>query len=129
MLQLFPAFMDDVDTVTKIGDGRHRWVTRIAGVEREFETKVVDHIPTERIAWTTVDESSHEGEVTFEAVDKTRTLITVCLDLEPTTTIERIADQLGVVRRRLQTSLEDFKPNVEARPTGVHLNASYFPYG
>jgi hypothetical protein len=52
----------------------------------------------------------------------------LCLDLEPTTAMEHVADQLGVVRRRLQTSLEEFKQNVEARPTGVQLNASYAPY-
>lgn len=128
MLQMFPVFMDDVDAVTKIGKGRHRWVTKIAGVEREFESEVVDQTPAQRIAWSSVDGLQHEGEVTFEPVDDERTTITVCLDLEPNTATEHLADKLGVVRRRLQTSLEEFKQNVEARPTGVHLNASYDPY-
>ena len=128
MLQLFPAFMDDVDTVTKLGAGHHRWVTKIAGVERKFESKVVDHIPAERIAWSSTEGLQHEGEVTFEPVDDERTTITVCLDLEPNTVVEHLADQLGVVRRRLQTSLEEFKQNVEARPTGAHLNANFDPH-
>lgn len=127
-LQLFPAFMDDVEEVTRIGPGHHRWLTKIAGVQREFETQVVDHVPAERIVWTSTDGVDHEGEVTFESVADDRTGITVRLDLDPATMVEQIADQFGVVRRHLQASLEEFKLNVEARPTGAHLNASYDPY-
>lgn len=128
ILQMFPAFMDGVDTVKKLGAGRHRWAIKIAGVEREFESQVVEHVPAEKIAWSSTEGTQHEGEVTFEPIDDERTTITVQIDLEPSTVMEHLADQLGVVRRRLQTSLEEFKMNVEARPTGVHLNASYDPY-
>lgn len=128
-LQMFPAFMDDVEAVTKIEDGRHRWTTKIAGVRREFESEVVDAVPAERIAWSSVDGLQHEGSVTFEPVDDEHTTITICLDLEPSSTLEQMADSLGMVRRRMQTSLEEFKQNVEARPTGTELNASYDMHG
>ena len=39
MLPMFPSFMDDVDSVTKLGNGRYRWVTRIAGVQRESRAR------------------------------------------------------------------------------------------
>ena len=76
MLQLFPAFMDDVDAATKIGNGHHRRVTKIAGVEREFETRVVDHVPAEWIAWKSVEGLQHDGKVRFDRVDAERTAIT-----------------------------------------------------
>ena len=44
-LPTYPAFMDDVECVKRLGNGRYRWVTRISGVEREFESKVAEHIP------------------------------------------------------------------------------------
>ncbi len=47
--------------------------------------------------------------------------------LHPDTVLEKIAERLGVVCRLLRNSLEEFNQNVEARPTGVHLNANYDP--
>ncbi len=126
-LHMFPAFMGDVDRVTKIESGRHQWVTKINGVERQFDSRIVEHVPEERIAWTSVDGVEQDGEVTFERMDDERTRISICVDLEPRTMVEQVADQLGVVRRHLQSGLEEFKVNVEARPIGVDLNASYDP--
>jgi hypothetical protein len=67
--------------------------------------------------------------VTFESTEAERTVVTVTLDLEPSTMVEKIADRLGMIRRRLQASLEEFKQDVEARPTGVHPNANYDTVG
>ncbi len=126
-LHMFAAFMSDVDRVTKTEGGRHQWVTKINGIERQFDTQVVEDVPEERIAWTSVDGVEHDGEVTFDRISDERTKISILVDLDPSTMVEQVAEQLGVVRRHLQSSLEEFKVNVEARPTGVELNASYDP--
>ena len=99
------------------------------GVEWEFESEVAEHIPGVKIAWTSAHGLPQEGAVTFESTEAERTVITVTLDLEPSTMVAKIADRLGMIRRRLQASLEEFKQDVEARPTGVHPNANYDTVG
>ncbi len=117
MLPGFPAFMDDVDSVTRLGEGHYCWVTRIAGVRREFESRVDAQGPGE-IVWTSVHGLPQEGSVTFEPVGLGRTVITARLDLNPGTVLEKAADRLGLVRRRLRSSLLEFKRHVEAPPSG-----------
>ena len=88
-----------------------------------------EHVPGVKIAWTSVDGLPQEGAVTFEPAEADRTAVAVTLDLEPSSVVEKIADNLGMIRRRLQASLEEFKRHAEARQTGVHLNGSYAPGG
>lgn len=125
----FSAFMDDVDNATQLGDRHSRWMTRFAGVQREFESTVGEHLRGQKIAWTTLRGWPHEAAVTFEPVGADRTVITVSIDHQPNSIMERVADRLGLIRRRLQASLEEFKQNVEAHSTGVDLNGNHEPIG
>ena len=38
----FPRFMDGVERIDQLTDTRTHWVTRIAGVEREFDAEIVE---------------------------------------------------------------------------------------
>src|SRR5581483_9345816 len=50
----FPRFMGAVERIDQISDTRTHWVTKIAGVEREFDAEITEQHPDERIAWRTV---------------------------------------------------------------------------
>jgi len=122
-LERFPAFVDDLASVTETEHDQHHWVTKMAGVEREFDTRIVGKIPQQRIEWVNVDGVDHRGAVTFESSSPERTTITVELDLSPSTVVEAVADSLGLVNVRLRSGLNDFKQSVEALLVGVQHNA------
>lgn len=57
----FPQFMSGVESVTQLTDTTNHWVTNVGGVQREFDTEIVDQEPDDRIAWRSTDGKSHAG--------------------------------------------------------------------
>ncbi|MGF9663583.1 SRPBCC family protein [Arthrobacter crystallopoietes] len=62
----FPNFMSGVESVAQLTDTANHWITKIGGVEREFDAEIVEQVPDQRIAWRSIDGKSHAGTVTFE---------------------------------------------------------------
>lgn len=50
MVEMFPACMEEVDSVTATAEDRQHWVTKIGRIERAFDSEVVERIPDEPIA-------------------------------------------------------------------------------
>ncbi|MFF2144730.1 SRPBCC family protein [Kitasatospora sp. NPDC101155] len=112
----FPQFMEGVEEVRQIDDRHNHWKTSIAGVEREFDTEIVDQLPDERVAWRTVSgEVTQMGVVTFQRLDADHTRVKVAMDFEPEGMAERSADALGVLDRRVKGDLKRFKGFIEER--------------
>lgn len=111
----FPNFMSGVDSITQLDDKRNHWVTSIGGVTREFDTEIVDQVPDKRIAWQSVDGTSHRGVVTFDRLGESLTKVTVVMDFEPEGLVERAGDKIGVVGRQVKGDLERFKEFIESR--------------
>ncbi|MGW2250223.1 SRPBCC family protein [Kitasatospora sp. NPDC001660] len=112
----FPQFMEGVEEVRQIDDRHSHWKTSIAGVEREFDTEIVDQLPDERVAWRTVSgEVTQMGVVTFQRLDADHTRVKVAMDFEPEGIAERSADALGVLDRRVKSDLKRFKGFIEER--------------
>jgi len=126
-LERFPVFIDNVASVTETEVDQHHWVTKIAGVEREFDTRIVEKVPQQRIEWVNVNGVDHRGAVTFESASPERTTITVELDLSPRTMVERVADEFGLVNVPMRSGMNGFKASVEALLTGVQHNAPNNP--
>jgi len=117
----FPHFMSGVESITQLDDKRNHWVTSIAGVTREFDTEIVEQIPDQRIAWQSVDGTSHRGVVTFAQLGANQTTVTVQMDFEPDGLVELAGDRLGVVDRQVKGDLDRFKEFIERR--GVETGA------
>ena len=113
----FPQFMEGVERVDQLTDDKLHWVTRIAGVEREFDAKITEQHPDERVAWTTMDGPKQAGVVTFHKLDDQRTKVMLQLDFEPEGLVEQAGDKLGIVRSRVKGDLERFKEFMERRGT------------
>ncbi|MBL1101486.1 SRPBCC family protein [Streptomyces coffeae] len=112
----FPRFMEGVDQVTQVDDRHNHWSTSIAGVQREFDTEIVDQLPDERIAWrTTSGDVQQRGMVSFRRVDETHTEVKLTMDYEPTGVAEKAADMTGTVDRRIRGDLHRFKDFIERR--------------
>ncbi|MGO4456469.1 SRPBCC family protein [Streptomyces sp. M-16] len=112
----FPRFMEGVEDVRQIDERHCRWKTKVAGVEREFDTEIVDQTPDERIAWRSVtDDVAQKGVVTFQRLDEAHTRVSLALDFEPQGMAETAAAVLGVLDQRVKGDLKRFKGFIEER--------------
>ncbi|WP_405827091.1 MULTISPECIES: SRPBCC family protein [unclassified Streptomyces] len=116
--ETFPLFMDGVQRVEQIDDTLTHWVTKIGGVDREFDAEITEQIPDERVAWVTVGgRSEQSGVVTFHPIDPSHTEVTLHMDFDPNGLAENIADKLGFIDRQVTGDLQRFKKFIEERGT------------
>ena len=113
----FPEFMSGVESVTQLTDTTNHWVTKIAGVEREFDTEIVDQQPDERIAWRSVDGKSHAGLVSFTPVDAGNTRVSVRFEWAPETLTEKAGAAVNIDQMQVKADLRKFKNFIESRGT------------
>ncbi|MEJ3659233.1 SRPBCC family protein [Actinomycetes bacterium KLBMP 9759] len=111
----FPRFMQGVERVEQITPTRTHWVTKIAGVQREFDAEISEQHPDERVAWHT-DRGTHQsGVVTFHRIDDATTRVTLQLSHDPEGFAEKAGDALGIVQSRIKGDLANFKEFIENR--------------
>ncbi|HEY8520538.1 MAG TPA: SRPBCC family protein [Gammaproteobacteria bacterium] len=82
----FPRFMEHVELVEDLGNGRSRWrVTGPGGARAEWEAEVTEERQNEAIAWQTVASSAidHRVRVTFRPAPGGGTVVTVDLQYAP----------------------------------------------
>lgn len=113
--ETFPSFMEGVEEIRQLDDTTTHWTTRIAGVRREFDAKITEQLPDERVAWTTTEGPRHSGVVTFHRLDATTTRVTAQMEFEPEGVAERAGDRIGALSRRVKGDLQRFKKFIEAR--------------
>ncbi|MFF5448726.1 SRPBCC family protein [Streptomyces sp. NPDC012888] len=112
----FPQFMEGVERIEQRTDSLTHWVTKIAGVEREFDARITEQVPDERIAWMTVGRGPEQaGVVTFQPIDPSHTQVTLVMDFDPDGMAETVGDKLGFVDRQVKGDLERFKHFIEDR--------------
>jgi uncharacterized membrane protein len=113
----FPQFMDGVERIDQVSDTMTHWVTNIGGVTREFDAEITEQHPDERVAWTSVDGPKNAGVVTFHRLAPDKTRVMLQMDYEPEGLVENVGDKLGIVTRRAEGDLKNFKKFIESRGT------------
>jgi uncharacterized membrane protein len=111
----FPRFMEGVDRIEQVSDTRTHWVTRIAGVRREFDVEITDQRPDERIAWCSLGVPRQAGDVTFSSLGPDATRVTLHMDYAPEGLAEKTGDRLHLVQRRVRDDMRRFKRFIETR--------------
>ena len=111
----FPQFMGGVERITQLDDTHTHWVTKIGGVEREFDAEITEQKPEERIAWKTVDGPKQAGVVTFHRLDEGKSKVMLQMEFDPDGFTEQVGDKLGFVKARVKGDLERFKEFIEER--------------
>ncbi|MEU4804750.1 SRPBCC family protein [Actinosynnema sp. NPDC023587] len=117
----FPRFMEGVESITQLTPTRTHWVTKIAGVQREFDADITEQHPDERVAWHSVDGPSQAGVVTFHRLDDRTTRVHLQMEFDPSTLTEKAGAALGVVDHRISGDMKRFKEFIESR--GVETGA------
>lgn len=111
----FPNFMSGVESIAQLTDTTNHWVTKIGGVEREFDAEIVEQVPDQRIAWRSIDGKSHAGTVTFERLAEGSTRVNVRFAWDPETFVEKAGAALGIDSARVKSDLRKFKEFIESR--------------
>lgn len=118
----FPRFMEGVKEVQQVADDQLHWVAEVAGQRQEWDARITEQLPDQRIAWTSISGSARNaGVVTFHRLSDDRTKVMLQFEYEPEGVKERVGEILGFLDRRVQGDLERFKEFVEssASPTGA----------
>jgi len=105
----FPQFMENVDSVEDLGDGRSRWTIKAPlGSTVELLTRIPDDVPSDTIAWKSEPESQvqTEGRVElFEVAPDRGTAVRLTMKYDP---------PAGLPGRAIAKVLQR-EPNVQAR--------------
>ena len=109
----FPQFMNGVTSVTQLGDDRMQWVAEIAGIKRQWEARVLEQVPDQKVSWAATEGATNAGQVTFEDLGG-RTRVHLFLEYEPEGLVEKVGDKLNVVENQAEGDLDRFKAFVES---------------
>jgi len=113
----FPHFMEGIEKVNQIDDVNLHWVAEILGQHREWDAKITEQIPDERVSWTNTEGATNAGVVTFHRIDDNTTRVMLQMEFDPDGFGEKAADALGLVKSRVKGDLERFKKFIEERGT------------
>ena len=111
----FPEFMQGVNRVQQIDNTHTHWTVEVAGATREFDARITEQHPDERISWTTEAGPKHAGVITFHRIDGDTTRVTAQMDIDPEGFVENVADKLGVLDHRVKGDLKRFREFIESR--------------
>ena len=111
----FPRFMGGVEQVQQLDDKRLHWRAEIAGQQKEWDAEIVQQEPDQRVAWRSTSGDQNAGAVDFHKLDDRRTRVTLTMDIQPDSTIEKIGDAVGIPSGQVKKDLENFKEYIESR--------------
>jgi uncharacterized membrane protein len=112
----FPRFLKHIESITQETDTKLHWKVSVAGQVREFDAEITEQHPDERVAWnSTGGEVDHAGVVTFHKLEESKCRVTVQIDWEPESLLEKIGAAAGAGKRAVKDALEDFKKYIEAQ--------------
>jgi uncharacterized membrane protein len=113
----FPQFMEGVESVKQLSDDRLEWAAEIAGVRRQWQAKILEQVPDQKIAWAASEGATNAGAVTFEDVGGGQTRVNLSLEYEPEGLMENVGDKLNIVENRAEGDLARFKEFIESEPS------------
>ena len=110
-----PRFMNAVESVKQVDDTHLHWVAKIAGVRKEWDAKITQQEPDQRIAWRSTSGADNAGAVDFHRIDDHKTRITLTMDIDPEGFVENLGNAAGVPDREVEGDLKRFKEFIEQR--------------
>ena len=111
----FPRFMDGVEEVVQIDNTHLHWRVSVAGKQKEWDAEITEQVPDRLIAWRSVSGTPNAGQVRFEPIAQDRTRILFAMEYQPETAVEKAGDAVGVLSRKVDKTVEDFKEFIEQR--------------
>jgi hypothetical protein len=94
-VRVVPPVHGGVDSVTQLEDDHLKWKVTVGGVSREFDTRITEQHPDERVAWRSTDGTSHAGVITFHRLADGKSRVTAQIDWTP----DGLAEKAGALVR------------------------------
>ena len=113
----FPQFMEGVEEVRQLDDKTLHWVASIAGNAAEWEARIVEQVPDQRIVWESIDGQQTRGRVEFHPQGSTRSTVQVTMEYSPEGALQKVGSAAGLDARRIRADLDRFKQLIESRGT------------
>jgi uncharacterized membrane protein len=111
----YPLIFAGVERVEPLGQGRLFWSARLAGRRRQWTTEFVEQQPEQTIAWRSDEAGPSDVRITLQPLSAAKTSVALLDLFRPRGLLERSADSLGLVRRRVRKELQTYKELVEKR--------------
>ena len=111
----FPLFMEGIEQVQQLDDTLLHWAASIGGRSAEWDAKILEQQPDRQISWISEDGKKTRGNVTFESLDDSRTLVRLAMSYKAEGPFERAGSAAGLDSRRIRGDLERFKDLIESR--------------
>jgi uncharacterized membrane protein len=111
----FPQFMDGIESVVQKDDTTLHWKGKVGGRVTEWDARIDEQIPDVRIAWHSLSGQPNGGAVDFHRIDDDTTRVVLVMETEPEGAMEKVADAVGLLRKRVDRDLERFKEFIEKR--------------
>jgi ribosome-associated toxin RatA of RatAB toxin-antitoxin module len=116
LFEEFPRFMSGVKSVRQLDDTHVHWRADVWGKDKEWDAEITEQVPDRIIAWrSTSGDAPNAGTVRFEPLSGERTRVRLEMEYEPRGAMENIGDALGLMDRRAESTVEDFKKFIESR--------------
>ncbi|MBV9391103.1 MAG: SRPBCC family protein [Verrucomicrobia bacterium] len=111
----FPRFLEGVEEVRQIDPKNLHWRAKIGGKSKEWDARITQQIPDQKIAWESVSGAPNGGSVNFTSIANEKTQVTLTLVYEPEGMMEQTGDALGLLESRIEGDLERFRDFIESR--------------
>ena len=109
----WPKFMHRLEHVSQEDDCTVSFGSKIWGINKTFEARIIEQYPDERIKWEVEDGPSHVGVVTFHPLAERLTRIELDLDVDPDSLLEKAGRGMRFVKRAVRGDMHRFKAFVE----------------
>jgi uncharacterized membrane protein len=109
----WPDFMHRVESVDQADDTTLSIGSKIWGITRRFEAKIIEQRPDQRIEWTTSEGLAQTGVVTFHELAPRLTRIELSMDVEPHGMLEKMGRGMRFTKRAVRGDLHRFKALIE----------------
>jgi uncharacterized membrane protein len=109
----WPRFMHRIDRATQEEDDTVSFRAKIWGKSKEFVGQIEEQVPDERIKWTVKEGMAHTGVVTFHELAPKLTRVTVSIDVQPGSMVEKMARGMRHIKRAVRADLHRFKAFIE----------------
>ncbi|MHC6220874.1 SRPBCC family protein [Arthrobacter sp. MMS24-S77] len=111
----FPEFMKGVEAVQQIDETALHFSTTVGGVKRDFNAQILEQVPDSLVSWASIDGPRNAGSVRFEPLGTDRTRVSVEIEWEPESFVEKAGSLVGIDDLRVSADLDKFKKFIEAR--------------
>ena len=111
----FPYFMKGVREVRQIDDRHLHWQATFGGMTKAWDAEIFEQVPDQRIGWRSTSGPLNTGKIRFCPISHDASRVTIVLSYAPRGLLEHLGNWLGLVARRVEEDLKDFKEFIESR--------------